>query len=250
MKVRKMGKRTVGVMAALLVCTAGAYQTYSYFTEKEEVTNVFTVGDFDVSLKETEWNTKDGDGVNMYPGYTVYKNPTVKNMTDPGIGEQPCYLQMRMKVQNEKGEMVTDQSTLEMIRKAIRYDESYTGSWSETGEAEKLQQGRIPGYSEADMATIPMVNPAFKEVNTGKAGEYLFQYEGGDDGIMKAGDEAVLFTNIVIPTNWGNLDMAKVGRFQILVSAEAIQAKGFATAKDAFDTLGQSIKEGTVYEES
>ena len=104
-----MGRKTVGMMAAVLLCTVGAYQTYSYFTEKEEVTNVFTVGDFDISMKEPEWNPADGDGVNMYPGYTVYKNPTVKNMTDPGIGEQPCYLQMRMKIQNEKGEIITDQ---------------------------------------------------------------------------------------------------------------------------------------------
>ena len=47
-KVKKMGRKTVGMMAAVLLCTAGAYQTYSYFTEKEEVTNVFTVGDFDM----------------------------------------------------------------------------------------------------------------------------------------------------------------------------------------------------------
>ncbi len=249
-EVKKMGKKAATIMAAVLVCMAGAYQTYSYFTEKEEVTNVFTVGDFDISLKEPEWNPQDGDGVNMYPGYTVYKNPTVKNMTDPGTGEQPCYLQMRMKVQNEKGEMITDQKTLDMIRQTIRYDRSYTGSWGKTGEAENLQQGRIPGYSAEDLASIPMVNPSFREVNTGKAGEYLFQYEGGDDGIMKAEDEAVLFTNIVIPTNWGNEDIAQVGRFQILVSAEAIQSKGFASAEDAFDVLGKSVEEGTVYEES
>lgn len=249
-KTKRIGKKTAGMIAAVLLCTAGAYQTYSYFTEKEEVTNVFTVGDFDISLKEPEWNAQDGDGVNMYPGYTVYKNPTVKNMTDPGVGEQPCYLQMRMKIQDEKGEMITDQKTLEMIRKTIRYDASYSGDWSQTGNAQKLQQGRIPGYSEADMEDIPMVNPAFREVNTEKTGEYLFQYEGGDDGIMKAGEEAVLFTNIVIPTNWGNQDMAQVGRFQIIVSAEAIQSNGFASREDAFETLGQSVEEGTVYEES
>ena len=250
MKRNGIEKRAAGMMAAVLLCTAGAYQTYSYFTEKEEVTNVFTVGDFDISLKEPEWNPKDGDGVNMYPGYTVYKNPTARNMTEQGAGEQPCYLQMRMKIQNEEGKIITDQKTLDRIRQTIRYDSSYTGSWSKTGEAGKLQQGRVPGYSEEDMASIPMVNPAFREVNTGKAGEYLFRYEGGEDGIMKAGDEAVLFTNIVIPTDWGSQDMAQVGRFQIIVSAEAIQSNGFATAEDAFAALGQSVDEGTVYEES
>ena len=140
MKRKGIEKRAAGMMAAVLLCTAGAYQTYSYFTEKEEVTNVFTVGDFDISLKEPEWNPKDGDGVNMYPGYTVYKNPTARNMTEQGAGEQPCYLQMRMKIQNEEGKIITDQKTLDRIRQTIRYDSSYTGSWSKTGEARKLQQ--------------------------------------------------------------------------------------------------------------
>ena len=60
----------------------------------------------------------------------------------------------------------------------------------------------------------------------------------------------MLFTNVVIPTNWGNKDMEQIGRFQIIVSAEAIQSNGFASAQDAFAALGQSVEEGTVYEES
>ena len=245
-KLKKMGK-TFGCIAAVAVLGAtGAYQTYSYFMEKEEVTNVFTVGDFDISLKEPEWNPEDGDGINMYPGYTVYKNPTVKNVTDAGIGAQPCYLQMRMKIQDDQGKMVTDQETLEMIRKTIRYDSTYTGNWSTIGEAKKLQQGKIPGYSEAEIEKLPMVNPDFQEVDTGNRGEYLFRYHGGQKGIMEKDAEAVLFTDIVIPTEWGNKEMKKVGRFQVVVSAEAIQSNGFASANDAFLVLGQSLEKGTV----
>lgn len=246
MKLKRAGK-TIGCMAAAAVLgAAGAYQTYSYFMEKEEVTNVFTVGDFDISLKEPEWNAADGDGVNMYPGYTVYKNPTVKNVTDAGIGAQPCYLQMRLKVEDEQGNLITDQETLEMIRKTIRYDSTYTGNWSTTGEAKKLEQGRIPGYSESEIEKLPMVNPDFKEVDTGVKGEYLFRYQGGKGGIMEKEEEAVLFTDIVIPTEWGNKEMKKVGRFQVVVSAEAIQSNGFASSSDAFLVLGQNLEKGTV----
>ena len=44
-------KRLGCIMAVGMIGAAGAWQTYSYFMEKEEITNVFTVGDFDISLK-------------------------------------------------------------------------------------------------------------------------------------------------------------------------------------------------------
>lgn len=236
--------------ALLLVGAAGAWQTYSYFMEKEEVTNVFTVGDFDISLKEPEWNPQDGDGVNLYPGYTVYKNPTVKNVTDATTGVQPCYLQMRMKVQDENGNMVTDAEVLKMIRQTIRYDDTYNGNWNMTGEGSKLRQGRIPGYSEKDIAKLPMVNPAFQEVDTGNLGEYLFRYQGGNQGIMDIDEEAALFTDIVIPIEWGVKEIEKVGRFQVQVTAEAIQANGFASAGDAFQVLEENVEKGALDEQS
>ena len=150
----KTGKQVGCLAAVLMTGAAGAWQTYSYFMEKEEAVNVFTVGDFDISLKESEWNPADGDGVNLYPGYTVYKNPTVKNITDAPTGVQPCYLQMRMKIKDEDGKMVTDQEVLNMVRQTIRYDDTYNGSWDTTGEGKKLRQGRIPGYSEKELYTI------------------------------------------------------------------------------------------------
>ena len=95
-----------------------------------------------------------------------------------------------------------------------------------------------------------MVNPEFAEVNTGNQGEYLFQYQGNKQGVMDIDDEAVLFTNIVIPTEWGVKEMEKVGRFQIQVTAEAIQANGFASSQDAFQVLGESVEKGVRNEES
>ncbi len=246
---RKTGKQMGCLAAVLMIGAAGAWQTYSYFMEKEEVTNVFTVGDFDISLKEPEWDPGDGDGVNIYPGYTVYKNPTVKNVTDATTGVQPCYLQMRMKVRNEEGKMVTDQEVLDMIRQTIRYDDTYSGNWNATGEGKKLQQGRIPGYSEKELAMLPMVNPDFQEVDTGNLGEYLFQYQGRNKGIMDIDEEAVLFTDIAIPTEWGVKEIKKIGRFQIEVTAEAIQANGFASASDAFQVLGESVEKRALDEQ-
>lgn len=245
----KTGKQVGCLAAVLMTGAAGAWQTYSYFMEKEEAVNVFTVGDFDISLKESEWNPADGDGVNLYPGYTVYKNPTVKNVTDATTGVQPCYLQMRMKIKDEDGKMVTDQEVLNMVRQTIRYDDTYNGSWDTTGEGKKLRQGRIPGYSEKELAMLPMVNPNFQEVDTGNLGEYLFQYQGGKNGIMDIDEEAVLFKDVAIPIEWGVKEIKKAGRFQIQVTAEAIQANGFASARDAFQVLGESVEKGALDEQ-
>ena len=74
----------------------------------------------------------------------------------------------------------------------------------------------------------------------------MFRYHGGQNGIMEKDAEAVLFTDIVIPTEWGNKEMKKVGRFQVVVSAEAIQSNGFASANDAFLVLGQNLEKGIV----
>lgn len=90
----------------------------SYMTEKEEVTNVFTVGDLDVGLHETEWDeTTDKDGKDIYPGYTVYKNPTVKNISDTTNGAEPCYARMIVYVQDGNGNAITDQDALDLIEK-------------------------------------------------------------------------------------------------------------------------------------
>ena len=74
------GKRNV-LFAGVLSCAMlfGIGNTMAYFTENSVQTNVFTTGDLDIGLKEPDWDPNENDGKNMYPGYTVYKNPTVKN---------------------------------------------------------------------------------------------------------------------------------------------------------------------------
>ena len=46
----------------------GIGNTMAYFTENAVKTNVFTTGDLDIGLKETEWSPEENDGTNMYPG--------------------------------------------------------------------------------------------------------------------------------------------------------------------------------------
>ena len=66
------------------------------------------LGDLDIGLKEPEWNPEDKDGTNMYPGYTVYKNPTVKNITSDKQGEEPCYVRMCVDILDSQGKEIKD----------------------------------------------------------------------------------------------------------------------------------------------
>ncbi len=254
-----MKKKRYLVMMAAAACVAavGAGSTLAYMTEKEEVANAFTVGDLDVGVRESEWDPEDdpdgdgpseGDGDNMYPGYTVYKNPTIKNITSDENGEEPCYARMTIHIQDADGGLVEDQEAADLIKQTIRYDTTYTGSYEEKGVAYQLVQGRVPGYALEELEGIPMVNPDFElDEARSRTSELVFDYMGPDgSGILKIGEEAALFTDIVVPTDWNQTHLEKVGDFQLLVTAEAIQASGFATQTDAFHALDKEVEEGTI----
>ncbi len=227
----------IAAMALVLTVTgAGIQRTYSYFTQKETVNNVFTVGDLDVELREPEWEPEKGDGENVYPGYTVYKNPTVKNIQTQNKKTQACYLMMKVKALDRDGKQITDEKRLSMIREAIRYDASFRGSFDKKGEASGLVEGNVPGYSLDELKKYPMVNPEFDELQSGD-GEWSFGYKGSGDMILKVNEEKQLFTTVAFPTEWTSEELKYLGEFQLEVSALAIQAQGFANRAEAFAAL-------------
>ena len=229
----------------------GIGNTMAYFTEHAVQTNVFTTGDLDIGLKEPGWDPEENDGKNMYPGYTVYKNPTVKNITSDKNGDEPCYVRMTVDILNSQGSPVTDSQALNLIYKTIYFDKTFNGSYDKKeGTGTGLIQDRIPGYSLAQLASYPLVNPLWiKDTSRSTASKLVFNYMGEKgNGILNIGEESVLFTNIVIPTDWNQIQMQKVGNYQLKVTAQAIQSKGFATQSEAYRMLDEEIKGGTLQE--
>ena len=55
-----------------------------------------------------------------------------------------------------------------------------------------------------------------------------------------------LFTNVVVPTDWSQVQLDVVGSFSIDVVVEAIQAKNFANATAAFAALDNEIRTNTI----
>lgn len=68
------------------------------------------------------------------------------------------------------------------------------------------------------------------------------------DGILNIQEESTLFTNVVIPIDWNQTEMKKVGNYQLKVTAQAIQSKGFATQAEAYRMLDEEIKGGSLQE--
>lgn len=251
MRIRREKRNILFAGAISCAMLFGIGNTMAYFTENAVQTNVFTTGDLDIGLKEPGWDPEDNDGKNMYPGYTVYKNPTVKNITSDKNGDEPCYVRMTVDILNNQGSPVTDNQALNLIYKTIYFDKTFNGSYDKKeGYGTGLVQDRIPGYSLAQLASYPMVNPLWvKDTSRSTASSLVFNYMGEKgDGILDIGEESTLFTNVVIPTDWNQTQMQKVGNYQLKVTAQAIQSKGFASQSEAFRMLDEEIKGGTLQE--
>lgn len=251
MRIRREKRNILFAGAISCAMLFGIGNTMAYFTENAVQTNVFTTGDLDIGLKEPGWDPEDNDGKNMYPGYTVYKNPTVKNITSDKNGDEPCYVRMTVDILNNQGSPVTDNQALNLIYKTIYFDKTFNGSYDKKeGYGTGLVQDRIPGYSLAQLASYPMVNPLWvKDTSRSTASSLVFNYMGEKgDGILDIGEESTLFTNVVIPTDWNQTQMQKVGNYQLKVTAQAIQTKGFASQSEAYRMLDEEIKGGTLQE--
>ena len=233
----------IGAAAFVAVMVIGG-RTLAYFTDKDDVTNTFTVGDLDITETEPAWD--DGtDGKNFFPGTTKYKNPTVKNVTSDRNGAEPGYVRMIVQVQDKDGKAVTDEEALALIWQTIRYDASFT---NDKGSGTGLIEDRVPGYTEAEIKRFDMVNPIFvKDESRSTSNRYIWSYMGPDrDGVLDIGEEATLFTNVVIPTDWNQTQLARMGDFRLEITAEAIQCKGFATQAAAFMALDAEVAGGTI----
>lgn len=248
MKKIKLMKNGMVITAVICVAATGAGLTMAYFTDVENVVNEFTVGDQDIDIKEPDWDPEEGDGKNLYPGYTVYKNPTVRNIVSDKNGQEPAYTRMVVYILNQEEELITDPDAIRLIKQTIRFDDTYTGTYDKKGAGQKLVQNRIPGYSLKMLEDIPMVNPVFAlDENRSTLNKLVFNYMGPEgDGILDIGEEATLFTDIVIPTDWNQTQMQLVGDFKLDIAHESIQAKGFASQEDAYQALDTEIEEGTV----
>ncbi|MDD6142533.1 MAG: TasA family protein, partial [bacterium] len=89
-----MSKRKILTLAMALsmiaILAVGA--TIAYFTDTDNATNTFTVGNVDITLTEPNWVASGSqDAPEVYPGEALDKDPTVKN-----VGSNPCFVRIKV----------------------------------------------------------------------------------------------------------------------------------------------------------
>ena len=183
-----MNKRKILAIAMSLCIVAilAIGGTLAYFTDDEEATNTFTVGNVDITLTEPNWEgTGSQDAPEVYPGEPLAKDPTVKN-----VGANPCFVRIK----------VTGLDCLGDDAGMITYRTDYV---------------------------------------TGKLGDNWVLHTDGyfyyNQVLAVDATTDALFDQIVIPTGLKNGD-AETG-FNVVVSAEAVQAQGAKASWSAVQSM-------------
>ena len=223
MKKKNLKKLLLAVCcAALLVCVSiGA--TVAYLTSTSTVKNTFTVGKVNITLDETAVDT-NGDALtgedagrrteNTYklmPGHEYKKDPTV-HVT---AGSEESYVRMKVKIEK-----------LDELKAAFP-SETYPDYYTENGIF--LLQKLVGGWE----------NSVWQSVGFDAAtNTYEFRYV--KTATVKASatdnlDLEPLFETITIPGSVDAAALANLNNVEVVITAEAIQADGFADAAAAWE---------------
>ena len=77
-------------LVVVLAVTAVTGATLAYFTDEDDATNTFTVGNVQIDLTEPKWDANGSkDAPEVYPGEALAKDPTVTN-----TGANPCFVRV------------------------------------------------------------------------------------------------------------------------------------------------------------
>lgn len=220
-----------GMVIAASVCILGiaGLGSLSYFSDGSNVTNEVTIGGLDLEVTEDQWGPDtDGDGQNVYPGYTVKKNPTVQNIT--GKVDNNSYIRATVTFLDDAGNRISgNRRRNDLINQMIRWDEN--GS---------LVEGTK--YTSTRLNDFPTVNPAFTYIadkSDPDSGLYVYYL---NDTLASAataggGESVTLFNTISLPTDWSQSELDILGDFKIDVKFEGIQEKSFDNVYDAMAAL-------------
>lgn len=178
-------KKFVGLLVAVgLIAAVGIGSTLAYFTSKDNIQNVFTLGNVGISLSET--SNEDGAErlergikfVDVLPGQTISKKPVVTVNED----SQPCYIRIKLELSSVSVE------------------------------------ARAAGITKANMDALEagLVLGASWKLNA-VDGYYYYGLA------LNAGDASSnLFDQVIIPSDWGNATAGQTMNMDI--QAEAVQS--------------------------
>lgn len=219
-----MKKKSVVIIASiLLLATLTLSVTVAFLTDAEKTKNTFTIGEVNISLKETavDKNGKPIAGAepvieneyHILPGNIYVKDPTIT----VEAGSADSYIRM----------IVTLNKYKELIEV---FGEEFTPA------------NYITDYdSEKWVKTNSKINPEENTIT------YEFRYyktlNGFEDENEKDKKLEPLFTSLVVPENLSNEDFKKIAGLEIKVIGHAIQASGLETEEKAWEAFAKQYGE-------
>lgn len=216
-------------LCAVLLVAASVLGTMAYLTDKETVTNTFTVGKVSIKLDEAKVNL-NGEPVDdknevvelgkaprvvensykLMPGHTYTKDPTIH----VDAASEACFIRAKVTLTNAK----------EWIAIAAKYADNKVENIIK-GTDDNIWWVSQPAVDEtANTVTYTFVYK--NESHTDELGKRIWTSADSKD--------LVLFDKIVMPDELTNDELAAVGNSKITVVAEAIQADGFETEAAAW----------------
>ncbi|MDR0531682.1 MAG: SipW-dependent-type signal peptide-containing protein [Oscillospiraceae bacterium] len=245
----------IAALSLVLVAALAIGATMAFLTDTKEAENIFTVGKLTLALAEPDYPSPAPS--NNAPGDSFPKNPTVTAAKGNGF--------MRVTVEYidlDTDARITDAARLAQIWETIYYTPDYesarpgspalpldTDGKNAPAQLQKTEaqlsaltaQGMAEKFNTASFAKdMARSEPGLDFYNYSKSGTQLPGADPVDD-IFLEGASAVLFNSIVIPSDWGEAEFALLGRYKIVIRAEAIQADNFGSAAAAFTALDTEL---------
>lgn len=198
------------IVAVTLVAVVGVGATLAYFTDKEDATNVITMGHVDIELTEPHFDKEKDENGNDVPGFDGEEDNVISNIV-PG-----------QEVPKDPTITLTENSARAYIR--VKLNCKFTHS---DGTEDKYWR-----YSMENL--IPELK--------GNSSWYYNSYENCYyyQEPLNPGDSVTMFNKVVIPADWGN--KYADGKLDIAVNAEAIQADGFTPETDGDKIIGWKVE--------
>lgn len=191
-------------LAAALAATAIVGSSLAYFTDQEEKTNEFTVGNVDITLTEPNWDA-DLNNKDLIPGKTIPKDPTITVEAD----SETAYTFMKVQLSADFVELLTTYG--ETTGKNA--DEVIAAWFKSEVQPKVMEKG-------SDYVILGVLSP------------------------KAAGQAVTYFDEVTVPADVTQGMIKENGTYEITVTAYAIQAEGFydetdkqASRQAAFDAL-------------
>lgn len=241
-------KRNIAVVCSIVLAASMMIGgTLAYFSDSMTVTNNFTMGGVEgsgnedntgVDVEVTEPSYEPETSKDMAPGTVIAKDPTVTNVK----GESYVRFIVTLKDKTTQ-EPIADEARANKILSTLFYDPQDQIKLTKDSTVD----GSYTKYTLEEAAALSGVLTPFnttdfeKDADRGGTGVYYYNYKG----TLQKGETAVLFSKVVIPKDWNQDDLNAVGNYDLVVTAQAIQAQNMKDANEAFDALDGEVAQSS-----